>query len=247
VQFLFYCDTIITILYASLSKCGPYSEDMTAETGRKESRLFLDSYSAPRLSLEIDTDRSALCCGGGAPNQGTPPSFKNALRCCTHFARLLCAQSRRASKNATQPSNKGILLVASGFPAAFAQRPPGCKFAPPARSSGCQGCEAVSAFDLSTRQKGPQNGRGRDNLATGIPWGRAKGRQDGAIQYSRGPSTLSDPTKRFQMVWRSGFFVTGRMGKREAKAALDRVKSHARGHFDSDSETSFWSRWTSYQ
>ena len=52
---------------------------MTAEAGRKKSRLFLDSYSAPRSSLEIDTNRSALCCGGGVPTQGTP-----------HRLRMLC-------------------------------------------------------------------------------------------------------------------------------------------------------------
>ncbi len=122
----YYNHHIVIISCASHSKYGPYSENMTAKAGRKESRLFLDSYSVPRSSLEIDTDRWALCCGGAVPTQGTPHRLRML---CGAARRLLCAQSRRASKNAKQPSDKGILLAASGFPAAFAHRSPGCKFA----------------------------------------------------------------------------------------------------------------------
>jgi hypothetical protein len=146
----------------------------------------------PRWSLEIDTDRRALCFGGAVPTQGIPHRLRML---CGAARRLLCAQSRRASKNAMQPSDKGILLAASGFPAAFAHRPPGCKFARHDRpAANLRGCQCLWPFDPT---KGPQNGRGRNNRATGNPSGpgiRATGWQFALHPCLIVSLTLCDPT-----------------------------------------------------
>jgi len=97
----YYNHHIVIISCASHSKYGPYIENMTAEAGRKESRLFSRFLLSATVVAGDRYGSTGALLWRGCAYPGNAPSFKNALRRCTPItlrSKPSCIQERNATK-----------------------------------------------------------------------------------------------------------------------------------------------------
>jgi len=165
----YYNHHIVIISCASHSKYGPYSENMTAEAGRKESRLFSRFLLSATVVAGDRYGSIAALLWRGCAYPGNSPSFKNALRRCTPITlrskpsvhpRTQCNQATKASCSRRPASLRPLLTDRQAASL-------------PGMTVRLLTCEAVSAFGLSTRQKGPKMVGDATTVQLEIPRGRA--------------------------------------------------------------------------
>jgi hypothetical protein len=153
---------------------------MTAEAGRKESRLFSRFLLSATVVAGDRYGSTGALLWRGCAYPGNSPSFKNALRRCTPItlrSKPSCIQERNATKRQRHLA-RGVRLP--------------CGLC--SQTARLRGCQRLWPFDPT---KGPQNGRGRNNRATGNPSGpgiRATGRQFALHPCFIVSLTLCDPT-----------------------------------------------------